>query len=116
TLAMGTVAAGFAWLSARVVERVWLVLDARAGTVELRRRSLHRFRRQGWRLSQLEAVALQSDFGEGNRTYRLAPRLQGEPAPVPMTSYYQSGRGAKACAEAARAWLLQRDTDATARG
>lgn len=104
-LGLGAVAAAFAWVSARVVERVWLVLDRRAGTVELRRRSHGRFRRQGWPLARLEAVVEQSDFGEGSRTYRLALWLRDQPAPVPMTRYYQSGRGTKACAAAAREWL-----------
>lgn len=115
-LGLGALAASFAWVSARVVERVWLVLDRRAGTVELRRRNFGRFRRQGWPLARLEAVALQSDFGEGSRTYRLALRLQGEPAPLPMTRYYQSGRGTEACAKAASDWLSRYGAEAIARG
>jgi hypothetical protein len=104
-LGLGVVAAAFAWVSGRVVERVWLVFDRSAGTVELRHRNHGRFRRRGWPLARLEAVALQSDFGEGSHTYRLALRLRGEPAPVPMTRYYQSGRGTKACLAAAQSWL-----------
>ncbi len=84
-------------------ERVWLVLDRNTGTVELRRRNLLRYRREVFDLADLtpDGILVQSN----DDTLRLALRLKSSEAPVPMTSYYQSGGNVRACAEAARDWL-----------
>jgi hypothetical protein len=104
--AMAASALGSWFLMRFAVERVWLVLDRTAGTVEFRRQGLARSRRDSYPLDAIERVGLQSSTSDdGGHTYRLAVWLMGTPEPVPMTRYYQSGSGSETCVAAARAWL-----------
>ncbi len=104
--ALGACAIG-CWLIMLIfVERVWLVLDRAAGTVELRRHGMARTKRAQYPLAALKAVELQSSLeSDSGRTYRLALRLDGQRKPVPMTRYYQSGKSAQICVDAAQDWL-----------
>jgi hypothetical protein len=107
-VAMAAAAVGAWFLMRLAVERVWLVLDRAAGTVEFRRRGLARSRRDSFPLRALERVELQRSLGDdGDETYRLAIWINGEPRPLPMTGYYQSGKGSEICVAAALAWLAR---------
>ncbi|MCV2871354.1 hypothetical protein OEZ71_03500 [Defluviimonas sp. WL0050] len=92
-------------LTAFAVERVWLILDRRAGTVELRRRNWRGFRSETFPLSDLDpdGVLLQSN----DDMWRIALQFSSREKPVPLTGYYQTGTSTRRCAETARKWLGQ---------
>ncbi len=94
---------GVGALAAHSIERVWLVFDRRAGTVELRRRSLRGFRREVFPLSELAADGVFVQRSED--TQRIALHLASRDTPVPVTNYYQSGGRVRHCAEIAARWL-----------
>jgi hypothetical protein len=100
-LAAGTVA-----LFGYAVERVWLVLDRAAGTVDLRRRNPQGFAVARFPLADFERIDLQRDAsGDGGPTSRLTLRRAGHAAPILMTRHLSGGGAAPACVAAARAWL-----------
>ncbi|MGB3315760.1 MAG: hypothetical protein WBB85_15230 [Albidovulum sp.] len=80
-----------------------LILDRAAGTVELRRRNLRRVHRDVFSVNELaqDGIMVQADEG----AYLIALKLISRSDPLPMRSYYQSGRTVRAGAEAARKWL-----------
>lgn len=90
-------------LTAFAVERVWLILDRRAGTVELRRRNWRGFRSETFPLSDLDrdGILLQ----RSDDMWRIALRFRSRENPLPLTGYYQTGTNTRSCAEIARNWL-----------
>jgi len=101
-----SVAAGVTFLFLRYVERVWLVLDRAGGTAEFRRRGMRGLRREAYPLERVKsALAQRNSSGEGD-TWRLVLLIEGA-SPVPMTPYYQSGKGTRRCVEAVEGWLAE---------
>lgn len=102
-LLAAAVTAGLGAIAALSIQRVWLILDRKAGTVELRRRGARGFRSETFALADLnpDGILVQST----DETQRLALRLASREEPVPMTAYYRGGDSIRRCAEAARRWL-----------
>ena len=101
------VAVGVTLLFLRYVERVWLVLDRTEGTAEFRRRGMRGLRRDSFPLDRVKtALAQRGGSGGDGETWRLVLLVEGA-SPVPMTPYYQSGKGTKRCVEAVEGWLAE---------
>jgi len=99
-------AAGIGLVFTFLVERVWLVLDRGTGSVELRRRSLRRFRTDGFDLSELEYALVQTDYDSEGNTYRLVLKRRDQQAPVPVTAYFSGNQsGTQRMARAIDDWL-----------
>lgn len=95
--------AGLGAIAALCVQRVWLILDRKAGTIELRRRGARGFRSESFALADLDPDGILVQANE--EPQRLALRLASRQEPVPMTTYYRGGGSISRCAEAARKWL-----------
>ena len=94
---------GIGYFAYLMVERVWLVLDRRTATVELRRRNHRKAHSQAFPLSELDPEGILVERSDD--MHRLALKFASQDRPVPMTRHYQTGNHIHRCAEAARAWL-----------
>lgn len=113
TLAFVGVAAGVGLIFGFFVERVWLILDRRASKVELRRRSLRRFRTEGFALPELEYALVQTNYDSDGNTYRLVLKRRDQQAPVPVTSYYSGNQSdTQRMVDAIDTWLKASGRDA----
>ena len=105
-LAFLAIALGAGLVFAFFVERVWLILDRPAGTIELRRRNLRRFRSDSHALRDLEYALVQTSHDSDGDTHRLALKLRGRMQPIAMTTYYSGGRDRPASmADAIDSWI-----------
>ncbi len=93
------------------VRRNQLLLDRRAGTVTLRRRTLSRYSETIHDLDHLSRAIVQTSRGDDSDTHRMALILSGgmDAGTHPFTAVYTSGTGARRAADAVNAWLHARD-------
>ncbi len=117
-MASGEVWFGLFWLGFTIpffglffvlfVRRNQLILDAEAGTVTHRRKSLLNYTEVVHDLADLgEAIVETSHSGEGGATHRMSLVLTGgmDAGTHPFTLAYTSGRGARRGADAVNRWL-----------
>ncbi len=125
-LASGDIGFGLLWLGFTIpffglffvlfVRRNQLILDATAGTVTHRRKSLIKYTEVVHELAHLgEAIVEPSHSGGNGPTHRMSLVLTGgmDKGTHPFTLAYTSGGGARRGADAVNRWLAaRRDTSA----
>ncbi len=107
-LIAGAIFTGFYFL----VERTQLVLDASAGKLEIRKKSMRRMKRDKYALKELRHTTVDSrtsssSSGNSTKTSRLVLVFNGEngETDTPLTAAYTSGGAAERISPVVNAWL-----------